>query len=208
MFVEREEPLPIEAIVTDLDGRPSPGTKITMRAARLEWRYKNGEWREEEVAPQTCIVESEPQPVRCTFETPEGGTYRIVAEVTDSEGRRNRTQFERWVSGGETPPARQLQQEEAVLIPDRKDYQPGDMAEILVQSPFTPAEGVLTLRRSGILSEQRFSMAEPTTILKIPIEDAYIPNLYVQVDLVGSHAWAEGEMTRPPRPALRLDSST
>jgi hypothetical protein len=206
MFVEREQPLPIEAIVTDLDGRPAPGTTITMRAARMEWRYKNGEWREVEVTPQTCTIASELQPVRCTFETPEGGTYRIEAEVSDAEGRRNRTQIQRWVSGGEAPPSRDLQQEEAVLIPDRKDYQPGDVAEILVQSPFTPAEGVLTLRRSGILSEQRFTMEEPTAILRIPIEEAYIPNLYVQVDLVGSAArlgvTGEVDPDLPARPAF------
>ena len=93
-----------------------------------------------------------------------------------------------------------------MLIPDRKDYQPGDTAEILVQSPFTPAEGVLTLRRSGIISKQQFTMDEPTTILQIPIEDANIPNLYVQVDLVGSaprlNAAGEPDESLPPRPAF------
>ncbi len=206
MFVEREEPLPIEAIVTDLDGRPVTGVEITMRASRMEWRYVNDEWREEALAPQNCIIESAAQPVRCTFETPEGGTYRITAEVTDPEGRRNQTQFDRWVSGGDAPPSRRLEQEEAVLIPDREDYQPGDVAEILVQSPFTPAEGVLTLRRSGILSEQPFTMNEATTILRIPIEEAHIPNLYVQVDLVGSaprlNANGEADASLPPRPAF------
>ena len=46
------------------------------------------------------------------------------------------------------------------LIPDRKDYKAGDTAEILVQAPFYPAEGVLTVRRSGILKARTISHGE------------------------------------------------
>jgi uncharacterized protein YfaS (alpha-2-macroglobulin family) len=193
VFVEREQPLDIDAIVTDLDGKPVPGREIKMRAARLEWKYRDGTWQEEEVVVQPCTVQSATEPVRCTFETPEGGTYRITATITDDQGRANRSQLTRWVSGGGRPPARQVEQEEVTLIPDRKEYQPGDTAEILVQAPFFPAEGTLTLRRSGIVSSQpqrgallRFTMDGPSYTLKVPIQESYIPNLYVQVDLVGA----------------------
>ncbi len=74
LFVQREEPLKIDAIVTDLDGKPAAGKEIKMSAARLAWHYKNGTWQEEEVATQPCTVQSGTEPVRCTFETPEGGT--------------------------------------------------------------------------------------------------------------------------------------
>ena len=186
IFVQREEPLKIDAIVTDLDGNPVPGRAIAMRAARLTWKYQDGSWQEVEAAVQPCTVTSAQEPVRCTFETPEGGAYRISATITDDQGRQNRSEFTRWVSGGQRPPARQVEQEEVTLIPDRKEYQPGDVAEILVQAPFYPAEGLLTLRRSGIVSSDSFTMDEPSYTLRIPIEEAHIPNLYVQVDLVGA----------------------
>jgi len=185
-FVQREQPLKIEAIVADLDGKPVPGVTIVMRAARMDWRYQAGQWREVEAAVQPCTVISAKEPVTCTFETPEGGTYRITATVSDSKGRPNRSQFDRWVSGGQRPPARNVEQEEASLIPDKKDYQPGDTAEILVQAPFFPAEGLLTLRRSGLVTTERFVMTGPTHVLKIPIQESYIPNVWVQVDLVGA----------------------
>lgn len=41
----------------------------------------------------------------------------------------------RWVSGGKPPVRRNIEQEQATLIPDKQSYQPGDTAEILVQSP-------------------------------------------------------------------------
>ena len=53
------------------------------------------------------------------------------------------------------------------MISDRKDYKAGDTAEILIQSPFFPAEGLLTVRRSGILKLERFRMEKPTTTLRV-----------------------------------------
>jgi uncharacterized protein YfaS (alpha-2-macroglobulin family) len=98
----------------------------------------------------------------------------------------NQSTFTRWVSGGERPPTRNVEQEQLTLIPDKQLYAPGDTAEILVQAPFSPAEGLLTVIRSGILYTERFQITEGATVLRIPIEDAHLPNLGIQVDLTGS----------------------
>ena len=63
---------------------------------------------------------------------------------------------------------------------------PGDVAELLVISPFTPAEGVLTLRRDGIVKTERFTMKDSSITLKIPLDEKYLPNINAQVDLVGA----------------------
>jgi len=205
-FVERGQPIQVDAIVTDLDGKPVGDRPVEMRAVRLEWSYKKGEWQQEEVDEQTCTVGSRDEPVSCTFETPEGGTYRISATVVDGHGRSNLSQITRWVSGGQRPTSRKVEQEEADLIPDREEYQPGDTAEILVQTPFVPAEGLLTLRRGGVIQTERFLMEESTYTLKIAIEEAYIPNVHVQVDLVGAaprlNSDGEADDRLPKRPAF------
>ena len=180
------QPLEIEVIVTDLDGIPEPDRPVEVQAARLEWKYARGGWREEAVDVQTCIVGSTEEPVSCTFETEAGGEYQITATVTDAFGRKNQSQFTRWVSGGQRPPSRKVELETVTLIPDRESYQPGDVAEILVQAPFSPAEGLLTVSRSGLLYTERFRIDEDTITLRVPIEEEHIPNLHVQVDLVGA----------------------
>jgi uncharacterized protein YfaS (alpha-2-macroglobulin family) len=204
-FVERGEPLEIEFIVTDLDGSPVVDRPVTLKAARLEWKHSKGDWREEEVDVQECTKGSLEEPVTCTFETTVGGRYQITAEVTDQQGRLNRSQFTRWVSGGQIPPSREVEQETVELIPDKESYQPGDVAQILVQAPFSPAEGLLTVSRSGILYSERFQMDESTLTLAVPIEEGYIPNLHIQVDLTGSAPRTDdqGEELEgiPPRPA-------
>ncbi|MCC6169027.1 MAG: hypothetical protein IT329_17525 [Caldilineaceae bacterium] len=185
-FVEQGQPLEIDAIVTDLDGNPVEDRPIAMRAARQEWKWEKNQWVQEEADVQECAVGSGLEPVRCTFETTEGGEYRITATITDSQGRANLTELTRWVSGGKRPAARQVEREEVMLIPDKESYQPGETAEILVQAPFAPAEALVTINRSGILSSTRFTMSETTTTLRVPIVEAYIPNLYVHVELVGA----------------------
>ncbi len=180
------------------------GTPIKVISSSPIWmanRWPTGRWKSRppgwngntgaatggrEVDVQTCSLGSTLEPVTCTFETPIGGTYQITAVVTDDHGRQNQSQFTRWVSGGQRPPARNVEQETVTLIPDKETYQPGDVAQILVQSPFSPAEGLLTVSRSGILYTQRFRIEDGTTTLNVPIEEKHIPNLNIQVDLAGA----------------------
>jgi uncharacterized protein YfaS (alpha-2-macroglobulin family) len=205
-FVARGTPLKIDLIVTDLEGNPVEDRPIEVTAARLEWKVRGGNWGEEEVDVQTCTIGSTLEPVTCTFETELGGSYRIAASITDEMGRKNRSLMTRWVSGGQQPPSRKVEQEAVTLIPDKESYQPGDEASILVQAPFSPAEGLLTVSRSGILYTERFRMDEESTTLRVPIEEEHIPNLTVQVDLVGAAPRTDdkGEAIRgvPARPAF------
>ncbi|MGH9903589.1 MAG: hypothetical protein ACRD68_17420, partial [Pyrinomonadaceae bacterium] len=180
-FVQKGVPLVVEGIVTDIDGRAATNREIRMRAVLLDWVFERGEWRRQELNPQECLVQSANEAVKCTFETKEGGMYRVTARVIDDRERPNESELTLWVAGGKTPPKRNVEQEKVELIPDRKEYQPGDTAEILVQSPFFPAEGVLTLRRSGLVRTERFRMDGPSHTLRVPIEEGFTPNVHVQV---------------------------
>ena len=95
----------------------------------------------------------------------------------DDNERFNESEITVWVPGGKTPPKRNVEQEEVQIIPSKKDFAPGDVAELLVISPFTPAEGVLTLRRDGIVKTERFTMKDSSVTLKIPLEEKYLPNI-------------------------------
>ncbi|RLD02383.1 MAG: hypothetical protein DRI46_00070 [Chloroflexi bacterium] len=205
-FVQQGEPLEVDLIVTDLDGNLVTDRPINVAAARLEWKYQDGRWQEAEVDTQECSVGSSDEPVSCEFETPRGGRYQITAVVTDSEGRLNQSRFTRWVSGGQRPPSRDVEQEQVTLIPDQETYQPGDVAEILVEAPFANGEGLLTISRNGIISTENFQFDGTSYTLRVPIEEKAIPNLHIQVDVVGSAPRTDdqGELLgdAPSRPAF------
>ncbi|HEX5708410.1 MAG TPA: DUF6049 family protein, partial [Pyrinomonadaceae bacterium] len=187
-FVREGEPFVVQTIVTDLDGKAVAGRDVRVRAVLLDWVYIQGQWKQKESQEQECAVKSGADAVKCTIQTKGGGVYRVTARVLDDRERPNESELTLWVAGGKQPPQRDVAQEKVELIPDRKEYRAGETAEVLVQSPFFPAEGVLTLRRSGLVRTERFTMNEPSHTLRIPIDAAYTPNINVQVDLVGSAA--------------------
>ncbi|MEP7213951.1 MAG: alpha-2-macroglobulin family protein [Acidobacteriota bacterium] len=185
-FVQKGEKIDVESIVTDIDGNLVAGRDVEIKAVLKDWAFDKGTWKEETIDEQVCTVKSADKAQLCTFIAREGGRYTITATVMDDRERFNQSQFTVWVPGGKTPPKRDVEQEQVQIIPSKQKFAPGETAELLVISPFTPAEGVLTLRRDGIVKTERFSMKDSSVTLKIPLEGAYLPNIYAQVDLVGS----------------------
>ncbi len=188
VFVPQGEPLVVQSIVTDLDGKAIANREVKMHAVLLDWKQVEGQWKEVESNPQDCVVKSTNDAVRCTFTSKVGGRYRVVATVHDDQERANETELTLWVAGGKRPRDLGIGQQKVELIPDREEYKTGDTAQILVQPPFYPAEAAMTLRRSGIVKVERFRIDGPSYTLRLPVEEVWIPNVRVQVDLVGAEA--------------------
>ncbi|NNC81328.1 MAG: hypothetical protein HKN94_14390, partial [Acidimicrobiales bacterium] len=213
-FVRPGETIDFDLVATTIDGDRVVGQSITVDFTRLEWQNVGSEWKEVGVESTRCEVESETEDVRCSFTPTTGGSYEVKATVIDELGRDNATTMTRWVSGGQARPNRRVEQEQVDLIPDSETYAPGDTAEILVNSPFEDAHGVMTITRNGIEQVESFAIDGSSTILEISIAETHIPNLSIQVDLVGStpRTSANGTVLEgvPDRPAYavgRLDLS-
>jgi uncharacterized protein YfaS (alpha-2-macroglobulin family) len=168
-----------------------PGREVRVSAVRTFNSYEQGKWVEKEADRQELSVRSASDPVECRFEPKEGSRYRITATVEDHRRRKNHSEIFVVVAGVAAAPERDLKKEEVTIIPDKKEYQPGETAELLVQAPFYPAEGLLTLRRGGLVSAELVRIDEQSTIIKVPIQEGYVPNLYAQLDLVGATVRAD-----------------
>jgi hypothetical protein len=207
-FVDKGTPFDVDVIGVDLDGKAVPGAKIDVAVVRLDWEYVRGSYKTKEVDPQHCAVVAARDASACSFQTQNGGEYRLTATIIDDQARANQTTLSFWVSGGDQPPARDVQREQISIIPDRKEYAPGNTAELLIQAPFYPAEGVVSWRRSGIVKTERIALDGPTKVVAVPIADAMTPNLIVQVDLVGLAARADDrgmpDPKLPRRPAYAV----
>ena len=129
-FVQAGERLELDLIVTDIDGAVVSGQTVTVESVRLEWQFQSGSWTEVEVPDDACEVTSAEDAMVCSFRPSEGGRYRMSATVTDSSGRTNLTELTRWVAGGQRPTSRRVDLEELTLVPDRQDYQPGELGQV------------------------------------------------------------------------------
>jgi Large extracellular alpha-helical protein len=186
VFVLKNEPFRIETITTDIDGNLVSGAPVFVKAELKDWRQIKGEWQEVTVDEQACEIRSASEPVACEFTAKYGGTLTVKASVADRLGRRNESEITVWTAGASFEPASGVENESVEMIPNKREYAPGETAEILVNAPFFPAEGVLTLRRGGIIKTERFSMNESSTVLRVLIEEEFLPNVYAQVNLVGT----------------------
>jgi uncharacterized protein YfaS (alpha-2-macroglobulin family) len=205
-FVGKGEQFKVETITTDIDGKAVADAPVSILAELKDWQQIKGEWQEVTVDTQTCRIKSASAIVSCDFNAKQGGVFTIKASVLDRKERRNESELNVWVAGGNIEPSLDVEKESVELIPDKKDYAPNDTAEILVNTPFFPAEGVLTLRRNGIVKTERFTMNESSTVLRIPIEERFLPNVHVQIDLFGAEKRIifedETDAKLPKRPAF------
>ena len=209
-FVRRGESMGIDAIVTDIDGKAVSGRTISITSARVTQKLLKGAWTDVDVDPEECTVTSADDPVSCSFTPAIGGQYRITSLITDDDGGRNRSELTVWVSGADAPTSRTVEQEAVTIVPDSEEYEPGATAELLVIAPFHPARGRLTIQRNGIEQTRMFDLTETSAILEIPITEALVPGIAVQVDLVGSAPRRHNDGTLAPdlpaRPAFATGS--
>lgn len=216
-FIRAGENIEADAIVVDVDGKAAGGRHVVMKAARIEREQKGEMWEDREVDVQTCEVDSPAVPtpanekIHCSFKTREGGTYRVWSVVTDEHGRKNQTMTSLWVIGADRPKDRRLERGRVNVALDKTEYQPGELAELLVVAPFAPAEGILTVRRQGIVHVERFSMKTTSQALKVKLDEALVPNAEVRVDIVGQDVRTDDagnpDERLPKRPAYASGSA-
>lgn len=209
-FVEKGSEFAVDVIATDLDGNLVSGRKVSLVATLTDWVFKDGEWVEEITDSQRCEIVSSLEPGSCSFVAKAGGRYLVVASVVDDKGRPNESELRVWVPGGRVVPSDEwVEEQEVEMIPSKSEYAPGETAEILVTSPFGAAEGILTLRRGGIVSTERFDIEVDSAVLRIPITEKYLPNVFAHVRLLGStsrEGQTEAASTVTPRPAFASGS--
>lgn len=186
-FYERDQPIQLEVVVADLEGEVRPGRAVDVVWTRLERHRQGGKIGQTEGPATSVSLTSGRAPVTHRFTPPEGGRYRVRARTVDDEGRPNETEIEVWVRGGTRPqaPDGRVRVEDVTLIGDRASWQPGQTARVLVEAPFAPAEGLLTIGRNGVISTRHFTMPTASTTVEIPIDAQSVPNLWATVDLVG-----------------------
>lgn len=125
------------------------------------------------------------------FDEPRGGDYHLVATVADRYGNRATSAVEIYV-GGEQPIDWGTQPQGHIrLIPDRRLYQVGDVAHILVATPAPGMTALVSIERGAILSYAVRVLAGTSTVLDVPIADSSLPDTYVSV-VVEQGAGASG----------------
>jgi uncharacterized protein YfaS (alpha-2-macroglobulin family) len=90
-----------------------------------------------------------------------------------------------WVSSEEYVSWRQDNNDRISLVADKKEYTPGDVAKILIPSPYQgQVRALITTERGRILDQQVITLQTNSEVIEVPITPAMAPNAFVSVVIV------------------------
>jgi len=175
----------------DWAGDPVPGQEADIRVERLTWRQVVDDeglitWvSDAALVNQISHPTGEDGSFLFSFVPEKGGTYQVSTTGTDPAGRQTVGRLTIWVSGQGVGLWRQPPAGRIALVPDRESYQPGDVARILVPSPFQEASTALvTIERGEVLTHQVIQIEGADSMIEVPIRDLYAPNVFLTVTLI------------------------
>ena len=178
----------VQYLVLDPQGAPRAGSRVRLllqRQAISRVQLKNGagdfapEDRISWVTESSCSATSAATPGNCSLTPSHAGEYRIEAEVDDTHGRVDRATLRTWVTGAGDVVWRQGRG--VTLVPDRKAYQVGDTARLLIQNPFPGARALVTVERYGVLWKKLLTLRGAAPVVEVPIRADFFPGAYVSV---------------------------
>jgi hypothetical protein len=188
-------PAEIELITVGWDQEPVANTEVELTILQREWRpvrdvefsfyYTRWDAIDTEIEQLSVTTDSQGQ-ATAEFVPPDGGTYVIAASVTDDNGRTHISSTNLWaidanfIGWGTDPREKRMD-----LVADQPDYEVGETANILVQSPFAgPTRAWLTIERGALIEQSVITLNGSSDVLEIPITNDFAPNVFVTVHAV------------------------
>ncbi|TAL77106.1 MAG: alpha-2-macroglobulin [Burkholderiaceae bacterium] len=117
----------------------------------------------------------------CHANVKQSGSIELVATARDAKGRESRATSTVWVVGADELWFGGANDDRMDLIPEKKEYAPGETAVFQVRMPFREATALVTIEREGVLATRVVDLKGNDPRVRIPIEPQWGPNVYVSV---------------------------
>ncbi len=160
--------------------KPVAGQKVTVKARDRRWDAE-GEADDKLLYEASSITDELGNAEFSVTPNIKSGFLVFTAEATDSKG--NSTSTEEWawlVSSGEWVDL--VNVEGLEIVPDKKSYEPGETAKILIQSSVKNLTLLLTLEGAELYHRQVVTLKGHTRMVEIPLDHPGLaPNVLVMV---------------------------
>ncbi len=180
-----------DLLTVDWSGKPVADKVIDVAFARREWfttqnqdQFGSLEYTstpsDTVVASQTVTSDAEGR-ATASFVPQQGGVYRVIATGRGSGASVDTL----WVSSRAYVAWRVDNHDRIELTADKRLYQPGEVARVLVPSPFQGrVTALLTIERGRVIERRTITLDGNSTVLEIPVDARFAPNVYVSVLIV------------------------
>jgi len=185
----------VDLLTVDWDSQAVAGVPLTVVFYEHNWysvkRQEEGQfywdWVSEDVPLYTTTVTTGADgKAEAAFTPQKAGLYRVRAIGRDGRAHEIRASTYLWTWGGEGYVTwRQDSNNRITLVADKNEYNVGDTAEILIPSPYSgTVQALVTIERGHLMQTEVRRLAGNSDVLRIPITEAHVPNIYVSVIVV------------------------
>jgi uncharacterized protein YfaS (alpha-2-macroglobulin family) len=217
-WVSSKDHLKFQLLALDLAGKPAAGKEIKVDVLQREYfshrrRLIGGFYAYEHgsevklLKTNACVGTSDAKGlVFCDIKPPASGNLIVVAEAKDDAGNIIRSNREMWVAGADDWWYQASDNDRMDVLPEKKHYEPGDVARFQVRTPFADAEALVTIEREGIIESYVVPLSRKNPVVDVPIKGNYAPNVFVSVLAVRGRIAgpAPTAMVDLAKPAFRL----
>lgn len=205
----------MEALVLDTEGKRTRGKKVTVTITSRAWKSVKqkdasggfttiSEPVETEV--KTCELESAEGVVPCAFKPANAGFFIVRGVVKDEQGRQHSSSMGVYATGNEWVAWQRNDTDRVELITDKPTYNVGDVAKVLIKSPYPEAKAMFTVEREGVLTRKLVDLKGSVVTIDVPITEEMVPNVFAGVLIMRSRVKEGGIETGddPGRPNARI----
>ena len=119
--------------------------------------------------------------VSCEASLDTAGQVELIAEAKDAQGRPAVAAGTVWITRQGELWFSQDNDDRIDVLPEKKRYEPGEMAKLQVRMPFREATALVAIEREGVLATQVVTLRGDDPTVQLKIEPGWGPNVYVSV---------------------------
>ena len=192
-FLKTGENTKIEIIATDIDGNRLKNKKANVKLVRRHWesvkRAITGgrfEWESKQIdtVVTNATITTDDKPVVFDFTPTDAGLYFVMVEGLDSKKRNVRADEYMYVLGDEYVAWAMFDDDLLELIAEKDEYAPGEVAKIMIKSPYDEATALVTIERDYVIDSFVTNIKGSAAMIEVPIKSDYLPNVYIGVSLI------------------------
>ena len=187
------QPFKVQVIVTDPQGQPIKGEAVKLDLQQMIYsnvtqviegsRVPRDQVEYKSVAQAETRSAEQPQWVELT--APESGSYRIRANLANSRDEVTATDSRIWVAGaGPVSWGSRYRNYRLELQLDKKTYRPGEMANVIIQSPYPEGQLYLAVVRHKTLYQTVTPVKGGAPQVRFQVTPDMIPNAAVEAVLI------------------------
>ncbi|MEG4575389.1 alpha-2-macroglobulin [Microcoleus sp. N3A4] len=186
------KPLPIQLIVTDPTGKLLEGQKIRVELQKINYSSvtqvvegsRNSLNQIEYKTVAKTEVQSGSNPQTISLNPPESGSYRIRANFVDVNNEVTATDLQIWATGENVVNwGNRYDNNRLEVKLDKKNYQPGETATALIQSPYPEAELYFAVVRDKTLYQTVTKVKGGAPQIQFQVTPEMLPNAAVEAVL-------------------------